>query len=528
MKKFSLKVKLGLGFASCLVLVTLVGGAGYYTLSKSIHSFTLLSDESFPKTIALDDNRVSQKSMVIAVSLLLNHHATHDEIQAQKKVFDAAYADYQNSRARYLKLPLAEEEKRMWAEVDQTFAPFKSMIEQLFELAETGTPESEKLRDRLGENDFQTIRQPIIKSFKALSAYQMKEAERTRSQTIGDAVIAQRILIAMIFIGTTLAAVFGFAISKSLSSDLNRIIQRLSENSVQLATAATEVSSASDGISLSSTQQAASLQETSSAVEEINATIKKNSETASESCKIAQNSSEIAKKGQSVITQMISAISEIERSSEGTMGRVEHSNQEIAKTVSLIEEIRNKTVVINDIVFQTKLLSFNASVEAARAGEHGKGFAVVAEEVGNLAQMSGKAASEISQLLERSIETVQQIVAQTTAEVNQAIAENKERISQGTAIGQECGEVLADIVKNVETVVSMVENIAASSNQQSTAMTEISKAVGELDQATSQNSTISKAASDSAVALSEQANTLKSMVKSLVEVVTGSDTGAAA
>ncbi len=52
------------------------------------------------------------------------------------------------------------------------------------------------------------------------------------------------------------------------------------------------------------------------------------------------------------------------------------------------EDIGDKTKVINDIVFQTKRLSFNASVEAARAGEHGKGFAVVAEEVGNLAQMS--------------------------------------------------------------------------------------------------------------------------------------------
>ena len=72
----------------------------------------------------------------------------------------------------------------------------------------------------------------------------------------------------------------------------------------------------------------------------------------------------------------------------------------------LISEIGNKTKVINDIVFQTKLLSFNASVEAARAGEHGKGFSVVAEEVGNLAHMSGNSAKEITQLLESSINRV--------------------------------------------------------------------------------------------------------------------------
>ena len=60
-----------------------------------------------------------------------------------------------------------------------------------------------------------------------------------------------------------------------------------------------------------------------------------------------------------------------------------------------MEQIKDKVNIINDIVFQTKLLSFNASVEAARAGENGKGFAVVAEEVGNLASVSGKAANEI-------------------------------------------------------------------------------------------------------------------------------------
>jgi methyl-accepting chemotaxis protein len=78
------------------------------------------------------------------------------------------------------------------------------------------------------------------------------------------------------------------------------------------------------------------------------------------------------------------------------MNQINYSNEQMSEIVKVIQEIETKTKVINDIVFQTKLLSFNASVEAARAGEQGKGFAVVAEEVGNLAQMSGNAAKEIS------------------------------------------------------------------------------------------------------------------------------------
>ncbi|MHA0111674.1 methyl-accepting chemotaxis protein, partial [Klebsiella pneumoniae] len=80
----------------------------------------------------------------------------------------------------------------------------------------------------------------------------------------------------------------------------------------------------------------------------------------------------------------------------------EDANSQLQSISNIIGEISAKTNIINDIVFKTQLLSFNASIEAARAGQHGRGFAVVAEEVGNLAQMSGNAAKEIRALLEDS------------------------------------------------------------------------------------------------------------------------------
>ncbi|MCX7978832.1 MAG: methyl-accepting chemotaxis protein, partial [Bdellovibrionaceae bacterium] len=82
------------------------------------------------------------------------------------------------------------------------------------------------------------------------------------------------------------------------------------------------------------------------------------------------------------------------------------SIQELEAAMGVIRQVAKKTEVINEIVFQTKLLSFNASVEAARAGEAGKGFAVVAEEVGKLAKMSGDAATEISQIVEKGLSAV--------------------------------------------------------------------------------------------------------------------------
>jgi methyl-accepting chemotaxis protein len=80
--------------------------------------------------------------------------------------------------------------------------------------------------------------------------------------------------------------------------------------------------------------------------------------------------------------RLVSTVQEVGHGNEKVRQDIIQNYDEIAGISKVIATIEERTKVINDIVFQTKLLSFNASVEAARAGEHGKGFAVVAEEVG--------------------------------------------------------------------------------------------------------------------------------------------------
>ncbi len=123
------------------------------------------------------------------------------------------------------------------------------------------------------------------------------------------------------------------------------------------------------------------------------------------------------------------------------MDEISQANTKLQSIVSLIEEIRNKTKVINDIVFETRLLSFNASIEAARAGVHGKGFAVVAEEVGKLASMSGKAADEIRALLETS-----------TQEVDRAVKQTSDRVSLGKTASSECQAAFGDMYGTLEKI----------------------------------------------------------------------------
>jgi methyl-accepting chemotaxis protein len=203
------------------------------------------------------------------------------------------------------------------------------------------------------------------------------------------------------------------------------------------------------------------------------------------------------------------------------LNQVEEGNKEISQIVRVISEIGNKTKVINDIVFQTKLLSFNASVEAARAGEHGKGFAVVAEEVGNLAQMSGSAAKEISDLLEQSVVKVQNIVDQTGQRVEKLIVNAREKVAVGEETAKRCAQILEQILLNADEVNSLISEIATSAQEQARGVQEINSAMTQLDNVTQQNSASASQSSQLSSSLLGQSQGLSELVSELNALVSG-------
>ena len=249
--------------------------------------------------------------------------------------------------------------------------------------------------------------------------------------------------------------------------------------------------------------------------------VEKNSENAEMSTSVANHSQDTAEKGKGVVQEMIVSIEQIDRSNTDIMTQIEASNRQISEIVKVISDIGTKTNVINDIVFQTKLLSFNASVEAARAGEYGKGFAVVAEEVGNLAQMSGDAAKEITDMLNESIRVVEGIVKDTQTRVESLVKVGKGKVEVGSNIAKRCGEVLSEIVTSVRSVSQMVGEISAGSHEQSKGVDEISKAIVQLDQVTQENSNSSQSFAETAERLSAQAAALKHSVQLLTQTLNG-------
>lgn len=314
-------------------------------------------------------------------------------------------------------------------------------------------------------------------------------------------------------------AILIFSLSTYSSSTLRKVLSRatarLTSSSEKIKAVMNGLQSAGESLSSLSTEGAASVSETAAAVDETNSMITNNKELAINTSTTTYRSKDNANKGKEVVLQMAGLMQEINSVNEEVARTVEQGNMRFGQVVNMINEISNKTKVINDIVFQTRLLSFNASVEAARAGEQGKGFAVVAEEIGNLATLSGKSATEISAILQQSTEDVKSIVEETRTTVDRIITVAKSKSNEGQQIARECSSVLEDIVSEVSRVALMSDQITSASTEQANGMSEIAKAMENIDQSAHETSHLSKQVSQISDELNSEIQSIVNMIGEL-------------
>ncbi len=228
----------------------------------------------------------------------------------------------------------------------------------------------------------------------------------------------------------------------------------------------TEVlSKASSDLSTASNTQAASLEETAAALEEITANIQGNTQATGQMSTLAQSVTISAQKGQDLANQTTTAMDEI--------------NVQVSSINEAIE-------VIDQIAFQTNILSLNAAVEAATAGEAGKGFAVVAQEVRNLASRSAEAAKEIKDIVEAA-----------TSKAN-----------DGKEIADNMIHGYKDLNSKISDTIEIIENVATASKEQERGITQINDAVTNLDHATQQNAQVAEEISQMSAQIADMSNSL--------------------
>jgi len=255
----------------------------------------------------------------------------------------------------------------------------------------------------------------------------------------------------------------------AMRDSLTRVVSSVRQGAEGVATASSEIAQGNQDLSARTESQASALEETAASMEELDSTVKQNAESASQANQLSLSARKVAVQGGEVVGQVVE-----------TMKGINESSRKIADIISIIDSI----------AFQTNILALNAAVEAARAGEQGRGFAVVASEVRSLAGRSAEAAKEIKTLIGASMGWVE----------------------QGTALVDQAGETMTEVVNSIRRVTDIMREISAASSEQSAGVSQVGEAVMQMDQVTQQNAALVEQ-------MAAAASSLKAQSQDLVQVV---------
>jgi methyl-accepting chemotaxis protein len=529
MKDLSLKTKLFLLSGILLFMCALTGLAGYYITDKVVSSYQKIDEFNLPNIKSILSAQSSERAMRIQLTRLIIPGTTKESRDLALKKYRENWDKYDQDIKDYLAVPFGTGEEVLFKILEPKIKEIRITTDRIVELYQKLKDENDIEGKKIITNLFISDLEKLIPAFKVaqdnIIKYHLDSALVNSTTAKNEKSDGTKILIFLVSAAMAIGFICAYFLATSLVKAFKEITSSLTDTGTEVTSAAQQVASAAEELSQAVHEQASALQETAASLEELTSTIAKNTDTSKTAADTSLNSQDSANRGKEVVNQMIKSMSEINDSNENIVNQINQSNQQISEIVKVITEIGTKTKVINDIVFQTKLLSFNASVEAARAGEHGKGFAVVAEEVGNLAQMSGTAANEISAMLDASIQTVTNIVRDSQEKVNRLINEGKVKVENGASIVHECGKVFGQIFDEISIVTSLSAEISEAGKEQTSGVQEINRAMNQLDQATQQNASVSQQAASSAEQLSAQAVSMRSIVNQLINIVDGKQAG---
>jgi methyl-accepting chemotaxis protein/methyl-accepting chemotaxis protein-1 (serine sensor receptor) len=277
-------------------------------------------------------------------------------------------------------------------------------------------------------------------------------------------------LLAIIFVGLTVGCSLLIILAvRQMNGALSGMGSEVSSGAEQVSHAAVQMGAISQSLAQGASEQAVSLEQTSASAEQVNAMVQRNAQSSREAAEHTNDANRLLTEANQKLEHMLVSMRDISSSSE-----------KISKIIRVIDEI----------AFQTNILSLNAAVEAARAGEAGMGFAVVADEVRNLAQRCSQAARDTSGLIEESIQ----------------------HSKTGRVRLDEVAGAMRQVTDSAVHVQRLSNEVNAGSEEQARAIEQISKAILQIQQVTQQTAASAEEGASAGSQMSAEAENLQSTV----------------
>ncbi len=503
MNQFKISTRLIVLIGALSVLLLGIGGIGLLGISRANDALlSVYEHRTIPMgQVAEIQERLLRNRLAIAVTLVT---PTPEDIARNTKEIEANIAAISKVWEAYQSSALSPEESALATRFAESRKRF--VVEGLNPTVAALRANDLTQAQRLVVDAVRPLYLPVGEGIRDLMALQLSEGRKSYEAAVARYTTIRNAAVLAIAVGLAFAVLFGTflvrGISRSLDhavevsaamtrgdltqairvegrdevakllqalgamkDSLSRVVSGVRQNAESVATASAQISQGNFDLSSRTEEQASALQQTAASMEQLSGTVKQNADNARQANQLAIGASTVAVSGGEVVGRVVD-----------TMRGINDSSKKIVDIIS----------VIDSIAFQTNILALNAAVEAARAGEQGRGFAVVASEVRNLAQRSAEAAKEIKTLISDSVE----------------------RVEQGSALVNQAGVTMREVVDSIRRVTDIMGEITAASIEQSTGVEQVGEAVSQMDQATQQNSALVEESAAAAESLKVQAQQL--------------------